>query len=201
MIKHIIFDLGNVLVELHPEKAFAAFSKYCKSAPEQLQRFFLSQLHLDFMAGKVEPEALHFQLSSEYNCDLTFDQFVDAWNMVIGKTKPGISELFSLLKEKYQISICSNVDPLHWQFCIDSYPELQIPTAYFLSFEMGLNKPDRRIFEKMLVDLKAQPQECFFIDDTFENISMAVNMGYETIHSPSPEFIREELIGMNIING
>ena len=47
--KHIIFDLGNVLVNIHPEETMNRFAYLCRKEYSKVQAFFMSKIHLDFI--------------------------------------------------------------------------------------------------------------------------------------------------------
>ncbi|MDR1878299.1 MAG: HAD-IA family hydrolase, partial [Bacteroidales bacterium] len=50
----------------------------------------------------------------------------------------------------------------------------------YLSFETGVCKPDRAIFDYMIVDSYLDPQRCLFLDDGVSNIETAKSMGFQT---------------------
>jgi HAD superfamily hydrolase (TIGR01509 family) len=52
----------------------------------------------------------------------------------------------------------------------------------FISSEVGLVKPDARIFKHVLKELKVKPNETLFIDDNLHNIKAAQRLGIETFH-------------------
>jgi len=113
MVKHIIFDLGNVLVDIHPELAMRAFTQRCNISYQTVKTFFLSDLHLDFMAGKFSPDDFYQLMIQKFLCNISQIEFQSIWNLVIGDPKPGIEELINTLTERYTLSVCSNTDPWH----------------------------------------------------------------------------------------
>ena len=56
--------------------------------------------------------------------------------------------------------------------------------ALYLSYEMGIMKPERRIFEMMLKGEDAKPEETVFIDDSAHNVEAAAALG---IHVLQPD--------------
>ena len=55
-------------------------------------------------------------------------------------------------------------------------------TGLFMSYEMGVRKPDSRIYEMVLEKLGAPGDQCFFIDDLPENIAAARAAGIQARH-------------------
>lgn len=72
-------------------------------------------------------------------------------------------------------------------------PVLKKFENYFLSFEMKLNKPDSRVFKKILAELSAAGEDCIFIDDAEENIEAARQFGIHGIRAHEPEKMASEL--------
>ena len=193
MIKHIIFDLGNVLLNIHSGRAMESFAVKCDLEVEEVSKFFLSDLHLDFMAGKYTPEELYEKTKQLYKINLNIRDFFDTWNLVIGKPKDGIIQIIEQLSSNFELSICSNTDPIHWKYCLEQYSFLKKFKNYFLSFELKRNKPDLEVFEHILTDLNTKGKACLFIDDTYANIESAKRFSIEGIHADDPGKIRAEL--------
>jgi HAD superfamily hydrolase (TIGR01509 family) len=199
MIKHVIFDLGNVLLNIHSDRAMEAFAKKCDLEVEEVSKFFLSDLHLDFMGGKYTPEELYEKTKLIYKINLSIRDFFDTWNLVIGKPKDGIIPIIEQLSSNFELSICSNTDPIHWKYCLKKYSLLKKFKNYFLSFELKRNKPDPEVFKHILMELKTKGEGCLFIDDSYPNIEAASMFGIHTINGEEPAKIREEMIRMNLL--
>ncbi len=199
MIQHVIFDLGNVMVNIHPRETMELFAKKCHLSEDQVASFYLSPIHLGFMAGKYKPQEFYRLMMERYPCDLSPEEYTGIWNRVIGEPKTGIREIIDDLKESYTLSVCSNTDPWHWNYCRQSYDFLSKFRHYFLSFEMGMNKPDPGVFKTVLTQLKAAGPECVFIDDTAENIETAKGFGIVGILSSQPVEIRQAMLNLNVL--
>jgi HAD superfamily hydrolase (TIGR01509 family) len=199
MIKHVIFDLGNVLVDIHPREVLQQFSEICSIDYQKLKTFFLSPLHIDFMAGKYSPEIFYQKMISEFPCNLTQKEFIAMWIKVIGNPKPGVSNLIHRVKNRCQLSVCSNTDYWHWQVSLEKAPFLKKFNHYFLSFEMKLIKPHPQIFEQMLVRLNTTGKECIFIDDTEENILQANDFGINGCCTSQVEEMEAFLGRLNVL--
>lgn len=66
----------------------------------------------------------------------------------------------------------------HVQGLRDKFPDFFKASDYnFLSFELGMNKPDVRIYEAVLAKLGATPGECVFLDDNQDNVEGAEAAG------------------------
>lgn len=52
----------------------------------------------------------------------------------------------------------------------------------FFSCHLGMVKPDARIYKHCLSEMKVQPGECIFIDDSYANCQAAAELGIHSIH-------------------
>jgi putative hydrolase of the HAD superfamily len=65
-----------------------------------------------------------------------------------------------------------------------------------ISAEVGMRKPEERIFRLAVGRLDLSPQECVFVDDVEGNILAAQALGFRTVHHQSPAATRKELLGL-----
>jgi HAD superfamily hydrolase (TIGR01509 family) len=193
MIKHILFDLGNVLIEIHPHLVIEEFAEKCNLRSDYVRKFYLSYLHLDFMEGRHSPPMFYQMMMEKYPCNLSLPEFRAIWNKVIGQPKDGIAEIISQLQNRYVLSVCSNTDAWHWQKVLDEIDFIKAFTHYFLSFRLKHNKPHRAVYEAILNTLPASGEECFFIDDTEGNILAAKEFGIRGVVADNAQTIRTAL--------
>ncbi len=84
-------------------------------------------------------------------------------------------------KKKYKISILTNNTITIDILLREKFKIHHLFDYVFVSGEIGLVKPDPKIFEYVLKKLKAKPEECLFVDDNSENIKSAEKLGFYTI--------------------
>jgi putative hydrolase of the HAD superfamily len=71
--------------------------------------------------------------------------------------------------------------------------------AVVISSEVGMRKPDERIFRHALELLGTDPAECVFIDDIEHNIRAAERLGIRGIHHTSPDTTIAELRALGLL--
>ena len=87
--------------------------------------------------------------------------------------------------KEYQLILLSNTNDLHIEKVIENMTEERFLRfkkcfdAFYLSQEIHFRKPNTAIYKFVLTSHKLKPNECFFVDDTLENISTAKNLGIE----------------------
>ena len=192
-IRHIIFDLGNVLIDIHPDRMLAALAKLSNRTAAEIRSLFLGPAHWAYMNGETDFAQFHRQLGVEAGINGKLAEFQTAWNMVIGKKKPGMAKLVKQLKKDYHVHLLSNTDPMHWETACRLSPFLKEFEQTFLSYEMRLRKPDPAIYKQVLKTIVASPATVLFIDDTRENIDAAARLGIQTIHAGSPMIIEDRI--------
>ena len=198
-IHHIIFDLGNVLVDIFPEQTLQRFAHHCQEDADTLRRVYLSELHLKLMSGELSPTKFYHEMLKRFHCDLSYDQFTAIWKSLVGGPKPGIDALIQRIPNSIQLSVCSNTDAWHWQVALEKCSFFHRFKYFFLSFELGHLKPDPFCFQYMLQTLRADANQCLFIDDTLENIQTARQFGFHCLHADNADTIQNFLVNHGIL--
>jgi len=82
----------------------------------------------------------------------------------------------------------------------DKFPDFfDVSDNNFFSFELGMNKPDVRIYGAVVAKLGATPGQCVFLDDNRDNVEGAEAVGltafcYSTEKAGEISISIEELI-------
>ena len=90
-----------------------------------------------------------------------------------------VVEFAHSLKDRCKIAILSNLTPFDKKRINDQYDLNKFDYVY-LSFEIGLKKPNKDIYKYVLNNLKIEPKEILFIDDDTNNILAAKECGWNT---------------------
>ena len=96
-------------------------------------------------------------------------------------------------REKVEkLAIISNMIRDTLAYIRSHFEWLKLFDGQIYSCEIGINKPDGRIFEYCLNSLEVSAHECLFVDDSEKNVRGAVNSGMNVIHYKSfPQFLQE----------
>ena len=203
MIKTIFFDIGGVLIDIHPERTYQYLSDSADVETNMVKESFPWDAHDQYERGIINNEdwVITYKESLPQPCCLKRSDFWNAWKLLLGKEKNTVNILEALNKQ-YSIWLLSNTNPKHIQDEIEkrySFPSLVNGAVY--SFDVGVRKPEKEIYEIAMQRANAKPQECLFIDDLLENIQAAKQIGIEGIHFRSSEQLKEDLVHLGIING
>src|SRR5258705_550007 len=115
MIRSIIFDLGNVLVDVNYDK----FKKRIMAdgvSDEQYNSFFIGgkYLKMGYESGRITTAEFTEKCITSLGLKMSASEFSDAFNDVFSKINP-MSELVRKLKteKKHNLYLLSNTSPLH----------------------------------------------------------------------------------------
>ncbi|MDQ3099324.1 MAG: HAD-IA family hydrolase [bacterium] len=178
MIKTIIFDYAGVISPTRDNYLFA--TKYA-------DRFGVSPLALMEKTYKNWDEASLNHISSHQfwnDAGKELNISGDELEEMLIQTFPvdvRMVELIKGLKGKYTIVMMSNQIDDWLEGEIDKY-SLRDKFDYFLnSYQVGLKKPDSRIFELAVQKTGSSFEECLFIDDASKNVEQAKKLEMHTI--------------------
>ncbi len=199
MIKNIIFDLGQVLVKVDLNPFIYQFSKAFQIAPNEINKNGKDGAYLDFEIGKINGADFHRLICEHYNHFIPLDRLKAIWaSMLVGEVEGTAAILKALHKKKYTLSLLSNTDPWHFEYCENSIPVLDKFSHKFLSYDLKMKKPDAEIFLAVAEKLAAKPEYCLFIDDLEENVASAKSLNFQTILFQNADQLRRELLGLGI---
>ncbi len=199
MIKHIIFDLGQVLVKVDINPFIYEFSKVFKIEPKELKKTENDGVYLDFQVGKINGEDFHRLICEHYNHFISMNQLKAIWgSMLVGEVEGTAVILKMLYKKRYALSLLSNTDPWHFEYCEKIVPDLDKFRHKFLSYDLKMKKPDAEIFLNVAEKLEAKPEQCLFIDDLEQNVASAKGLNFQTILFQNADQLRRELLDLSV---
>ncbi|MCQ1951332.1 HAD family phosphatase [Arthrobacter sp. zg-Y859] len=151
----------------------------------------------DFDAGRLTPaqywESVLGRDAGQAEVDTLEELDAAQWAHLNPRTMGVLETLHS---EGANLALLSNMpDGMSRRYSAES-PWAQYFSKLYFSGRMGLVKPDRQIFERVVAGLGAAPEDIVFIDDNTQNISMARTMGFRTILHTGGTDLRAELSGL-----
>ena len=181
MAKTIIFDLGGVLVHLDWDKVCAPLTRLSDQSYGAVMKEVQNGPIVEAsMLGQLTPQEFHRSLCAEINVDIAFDPFIDIWNGLLS-ADDAMTSLVEELGSEHSLALASNTDAIHLAFAREHFGVMGAFDRSFLSYEMGLLKPDPAYFHHVLYGLWASPGNCIFIDDRPENVRSARNLGIKAL--------------------
>jgi epoxide hydrolase-like predicted phosphatase len=105
-------------------------------------------------------------------------------------------EMLALIRELRQRGIRTGLLSNSWG-AQDGYPRHLFDELFddvVISGEVGMRKPEERIFQLAVTRLGLMPTECAFVDDVEGNVVAAQALGFQTVLHTEPALTRSELL-------
>ncbi len=186
MIKNIIFDFGDIFIDLDKEVVFREIEK--NGGNPELTPELLAVNHR-FEVGEISPEEFVVQLGMLFP-NVSPNEIIRIWNSMLLDFPDYRLEFIETLatEDDYRLFLLSNTNALHiphvqkimghhtyrrFQNCFEQF---------YLSHEIHLRKPDFEVFEFVLDQNNLKATETFFVDDTKENTDAATSLGIKCWH-------------------
>jgi len=181
-IRAIIFDIGGVL-EITPDLGVnAKWEKQLRLKPGELDER-LSSVWRGGSLGTLAEEQVHSSIGkilgmSEAQVNAFMD---DVWQEYLGTLNVELAEYLRSLRPQYQTAILSNSFVGARRKEQERYHFDEMCDLIIYSHEVGMSKPDRRIYELTCERLGVQPAEIIFLDDHEPNLVAAREFGMQAI--------------------
>lgn len=181
-IQAVIFDLGKVLIDFDHMTAARKIALLARKTPRQIYDLFSgSSLVRSFEQGDISAEAFFIGVQQRVDLDIPFEQFAAIWNNIFYMTadNEAVYGLLAALRPKYTLAMLSNINILHYSFLKEVMPVFDRFHHLFASCEMGVTKPDARIYRMALERLAVEPGAAFYTDDRPEMVDAACALGIQ----------------------
>lgn len=202
-VKNIIFDLGGVLLNLDyslTTKAFQKIDPAFNSVDALYSKQQENHLFEDFETGTITSQQFRNGIRGllQHNID---DRTIDsAWNAMLLDFPHDRLSLLEKLHPKYRLFLLSNTNAIH----IQAYSEIlkstfglnnlsKIFEKEYYSYQIGMRKPNKEIFQFVLSENNLDPSQTLFIDDSPQHIESGKKNGIQTLLIEQGKTILEEL--------
>lgn len=171
-----IFDLGNVIVDIDFNRVLGTWSDLARVPLAQLkQRFTMGEAFHQHERGEISDEAFAKAMCHDLELPLSYEQFAHGWQAVFVALRPEVIDIMKTLREQgHRVVVLSNTNALHTTFWPDEYPQIYAAADHvYLSQEMGMRKPEARIYQRVLELEGFSAADAVFFDDNADNIEGA----------------------------
>ncbi len=195
-IKHIIFDVGNVLFDYDPDYITQQLLPNSKHHNFYVKELFLSEYWQkldrgDYTKRYVIKELMRkFKLSQDQENDL--ETLIDNFYLHL-KLKKDTQEIFEECCQDYNVFIISNFQDKQYEALSKLHPFLTQAKGTVISAKIMMKKPELGIFHYFLTQYRILPQDSIFIDDLKENITTAKRVLINGIQFKSAYQTKREL--------
>jgi putative hydrolase of the HAD superfamily len=180
MIKTVIFDVGDVLINKSP--VLGEVLREFNLKKEEIYDYYLETLR-KHEAGKIDESTFWGLLKKRFGIIKTIpapSPLIRRYEKEIKINKEVLNIALSLKKKGYLIATLSNIIPAH----VEHLKKLGLFKQFdvnVLSCEVGFMKPHKDIYKIVLEKLKLLPKETVLIDNDESYLQAAGEIGIKTI--------------------
>jgi epoxide hydrolase-like predicted phosphatase len=200
MIEGVIFDVGGVLVRTHDQSGRRKWEKRLGLEPGRMaQLVFDSQLGRQAQLGQATLGEIWDWLGGRFglNPRELVDLERDFW--AGDRVDRDLCNYIRDLRAQYRTGLLSNTWARDGRAMAEGFGFAESFEAFVTSAEIGVMKPDPRIYHVILERLGLVPAAAIFVDDFVQNVEAARELGMQAIHFDDPvrlQSLLEEQLGV-----
>jgi len=183
--RNIIFDFGGVIINIDFQRSIDAFKRLGAENFEQIySKAAQSGVFDELDKGNLTQEEFIEQMKKLLPGHVTGQQVIDAWNDILIDIPAKRIRLLKEIRSKYRIFLLSNTNVIHyavyneWMRNDFGYPDFKgLFEDTFLSYRIGMRKPDPKIFELVFQKNALKREETLCIDDSLHIVQATRSYG------------------------
>lgn len=188
-IKHIILDLGGVLLDIDYQRTEDAFVQLgIQDFARHYTQAAQNDLFSDFETGKIGEQQFLGRLNEWIPGGAKEEAIIAAWNAMLLDFPLRRLQILQQLQFHYDIVLLSNTNSIHERAFNQILRErcgfnslAVFVDKIFYSHHIGMRKPDVATFEYVLHYTGFDPARTLFVDDSRQHIAGAQSAGVQTI--------------------
>ena len=202
-IDHVIFDFGEVLIELDYARVIGGFSKVANKNESEIKEMVVTApLLQDFEVGKITPDEFRAGVNDLLGTSMMSGEFDEIWNSMLKRLPPERMDLLQQVAARFDTYVLSNSNIIHEVAFNQMIKETTgksslhdfVEKCYF-SQDIGLRKPYVECYNYVIEDIGADPGRMLFLDDRLDNVEGAMKSGLNAIQITDATRQLKELFG------
>lgn len=198
MIKNVIFDIGNVLLNFEP-KEYVKSKVIEEKIEEVYESIFKSEEWPMLDRGTItEEEAKANIISRKAENEGFINSVFENWYDILTPIESSVGVLKKLKEKGYKVFYLSNFHLAAFEYVTKKHDFFELFDGGVVSYKEKLLKPEKEIYEKILCKYNLEPNETVFIDDMEVNVKAAINNGMKGIILKNPIDLKSALETLDI---
>ena len=187
-VRAVIFDIGRVLIRIDVARAMKGLASGTSLSPQELWLAIEKDpLWKDWQEGRVSARNWYLHVKQRFGGPATFEEFTEAWNLVLDPEPVLSNELFQKLSKSYRLGLLSNTDPIHVTYMESRYDFFSYFRVRIYSCAIGAAKPNPLIYREALRACRVRAEEAVYIDDISAYVEAARRLGMIGVQFQSSE--------------
>jgi len=194
MVKAVVFDIGNVLLEWHPDKIYADLIPDEARRKAIFDEVGLDQMNLDIDKGAPFKETIYAKAEAFPQYRDLIRAWHDRWIEMAQPLIPGSWDILRGLKaQNVPVFALSNFGVESYDYAKSVYPDLNEFDVEYISGRMKMIKPDAEIYAALEAGSGLSGDDLVFFDDREDNIAAARARGWHGFVFTDPKQMRRDL--------
>lgn len=189
----LLLDLGRVLFDIDFDRCLTHWTAAARARGQAVdpvalrERFTPDAAFEAHERGELSCEAFFRHLATRLELAIEPEIVREGWNAIFGPDVTGLRERLEALAGHCSLHVLTNTNETHAEHFRHRHARLLAPVeTVFASHELGMRKPEPRIYDHVLATLAVAPEDVLFLDDNRENLAGAAARGLRTLHVPGP---------------
>ena len=198
-IRLIISDFGGVLCTFD-------YRIFCERLALRIHRTtdqvfaaaFGDRLQSDFETGKLSGREYHHAVMTRLDAHLPFEEFYPMYGDIFTEI-PATGDLLRRLRKRYPLYLLSDTNEIHFSYVRERVKTLALFNEFIVSYQVGVLKPNPRIYQEALRRSGLPARACVFVDDRSANVDGAARLGIHAVHFQSPAQLEDDLLQLGTV--
>ncbi|MDO9391781.1 MAG: HAD family phosphatase [bacterium] len=196
-IQALILDLGKVVLNYDHGRSAREIARISGCGEKEVESFIFGSLKDRFNSGQMTGEEFFGLIKDRFNLKISFDDFHPIWSDIFSENLDVAGVLPELCKN-YPVYLLTNTDILHFEYILANFPVVSRFNQVFASYQMGIAKPDREIYQRALAEIGMPADAVLYVDDEPAFVEAARLCGINALlYRPGMSF-RNELLKFGI---
>lgn len=187
-IKNIVFDFGRVLLDIDPRLTQMGLAQLEYKPDDATKGAKDDEIVVNLETGKISAKEFIDAVLEVVKDGTNDEDIIRVWNAMLLDFPERHVETLRKLRETYNIFLLSNSNQIHYDHYMKVFSDKygfdlsDLFDKMWFSFQLGVIKPDPRIFEFILHDAQLKAEETLFVDDTLMHVEAAMKLGIRGFH-------------------
>lgn len=198
-IRLIISDFGGVICTFD-------YRIFCERLAHRIHRtddqifaaVFGDHLQADFETGKLSGPGYHRTVMARLYADVPYDEFYPMYGDIFTEI-PATCDLLRRLRARYPLYLLSDTNEIHFGYVRETVATLSVFDEFIVSYQVGVMKPDPRIYQEALRRSALPAGACLFVDDRPANVEGAARLGIHAVQFESPAQFANDLVRLGVV--
>ncbi len=198
-IRLIISDFGGVICSFD-------YRIFCERLARRTSRTtdaicaaaFGDRLQADFETGKLSGREYHRAVMARLDADVPYEEFSPMYGDIFTEI-PGTCDLLRRLRTRYPLYLLSDTNEIHFDYVRETVRTLAVFDEFIVSYRVGVQKPDPRIYREALRRSGLPAAACLFVDDRPQNVEGAARVGIHAVLFESAAQFADELLRRGVM--